>query len=52
MSFFKVELKKSAEKEMLKIPKDFVDSLSFKLKNLSENPFPEGMKKLKGSDNM
>jgi len=44
---FKIEIKKSAEKELFNISKDYIDSIKFKIKSLSKNPFPEGVKKLK-----
>jgi len=49
---FKVEIKKSAEKELLNISKDYIDSIKFKIKSLSKNPFPEGVKKLKGLESL
>ena len=45
MNLFKIEIKKSAEKELFKIPKEFIDLISYKINNLSINPFQEGTKK-------
>ena len=52
MNLFKIEIKKSAEKELFKIPQEFIDLILYKINNLSINPFPEGTKKLKGSESL
>ncbi|MEO8210266.1 MAG: type II toxin-antitoxin system RelE/ParE family toxin [bacterium] len=49
---FKVEIKKSVEKELINLPKDYVDTITFKIKSLSKNPFPERNKKLKGFESL
>lgn len=50
MAKFRVELRKSAQKELHKIPKKELPRLISALKSLEENPRPNGYKKLKGAE--
>ncbi len=49
MTKFKVELRKSAQKELKKIPSKELLKIIPSLKSLEENPRPNGSKKLRGS---
>jgi mRNA interferase RelE/StbE len=48
---YRVTIKKSAEKELSKLPLDVILDLREKILGLSANPFPSGFKKLKGFHN-
>ena len=48
---YRVTIKKSAEKELSKLPLDVILDLREKILGLSGNPFPSGFKKLKGFHN-
>ena len=48
MKIFKVHLKKTAKKELKKLPKMLLPKVLLALKSLEQNPRPEGSKKLKG----
>jgi mRNA interferase RelE/StbE len=45
-----VEFKRSAEKDLRRIAKDQISRILNAVRTLAENPFPEGAKKLVGSD--
>jgi mRNA-degrading endonuclease RelE of RelBE toxin-antitoxin system len=45
---YRVTIKKSAEKELSKLPLEVILDLREKILELSTNPFPHGFKKLKG----
>ena len=51
MSFYKVQLKKSAEKTLFKLPKPTISKLIQLLLELESNPRPSGCKKLTGAKN-
>ena len=51
MSFYKVQLKKSAEKTLFKLSKPTISKLIQLLLELESNPRPSGCKKLTGSKN-
>jgi len=50
MDFYKVEIKKSAEKEIFSLDKKTVHRIWQKIKKLSENPRPPGVQKLTGTE--
>ena len=49
---YKVELTKSAEKELLRLPTKDQQRVSNVLLELRDNPRPHGYKKLKGEDSL
>ncbi|MDD4967858.1 MAG: type II toxin-antitoxin system RelE/ParE family toxin [Paludibacter sp.] len=49
---YKVVLTKSAEKELIKVPKVYSKNIIKHLKDLINNPRPIGCKKLSGYDNI
>ncbi|WP_174481792.1 type II toxin-antitoxin system RelE family toxin [methanotrophic endosymbiont of Bathymodiolus puteoserpentis (Logatchev)] len=51
MTCYKVELKKSAEKSLLKLPKPVIAKVIYLLQGLVHEPRPNGCKKLTGSTN-
>ncbi|NOR69194.1 MAG: type II toxin-antitoxin system mRNA interferase toxin, RelE/StbE family [Methylomarinum sp.] len=51
MTYYKVELKKPAEKALFKLPKPVIAKVIHLLKELEQNPRPNGCKKLTGSNN-
>lgn len=51
MGSYKVEIKKSALKDLKKIEKSFIPQIFHKISALSENPRPAQSLKLKGSEN-
>ena len=50
MASYEVKWKRSATKELKKIPKSKIPPLLKAVESLSQNPFPSGVKKLIGSD--
>lgn len=48
---YQIQIKKSAFKELSKLPNTIFVSISDKINTLDKNPFPSGYKKLKGSKN-
>ena len=50
MASYQIEWKRSALKELEKLPRRFVSKIIAAIKDLSENPYPQGMKKLVGSE--
>ncbi len=51
MVCYSVEIKKSAQKELLELPAQVAQNITKIIDSLIENPKPNGSKKLKGSDN-
>lgn len=51
MTCYKVELKKTAEKALFKLPKPVIVKVIHLLKGLEQDPRPNGCKKLTGSSN-
>tara|TARA_R110000868_G_scaffold268443_1_gene527626 strand:- start:1065 stop:1322 length:258 start_codon:yes stop_codon:yes gene_type:complete len=47
---YQITFKKKAAKEMLNLPSSMLPKIVNSIDNLSENPRPEGSKKLRGSD--
>jgi mRNA interferase RelE/StbE len=50
MDSFKVELKRSFEQDLKKIDRQVIPRILEAIENLSENPFSEQAKKLKGAE--
>ena len=50
MADYKVEWKRSAVKELEKLPRQAVTRVVEAVRNLASNPFPAGIRKLTGSD--
>lgn len=50
MANYRVELTKSAEKELNRLPGSLISRLVSRLEGLAFNPRPAGCKKLKGGD--
>jgi len=50
MACYSIDLKKSARKSLLSLPKPVIQSLARLIDSLTENPYPSGCKKLSGSD--
>jgi len=50
MANYKIEIKKSAAKEISKLPKVEVQRIVNKIQTLSEDPRPNGCKKLSGNE--
>ncbi|TAN71264.1 MAG: type II toxin-antitoxin system RelE/ParE family toxin [Methylobacter sp.] len=51
MTCYSIEFKKSAKKSLLDLPKPVIQSVSQLIDSLSENPYPDGCKKLFGFEN-
>ena len=52
MAKYQLKIKKSAEKEFASLPLDTILSIKDHIRELSDNPFPPGYKKLKGFKNL
>ncbi len=50
MDEFKIFFKKSVEKDLKGIPKNYLAKILKKIKSLKENPRPEGSEKLMGKE--
>ena len=50
MELYKVEWKRSAVKELRKLPKDVIARILKAVEQLPENPYPVGVRKLVGSE--
>ncbi len=50
MAKYKIEIKKTAEKELNKLPRNDLKKIIQKIQNLAENPRPPGCKKLTGEE--
>ncbi len=51
-NLYKIEFKKSAEKELFKLPNKSIINVSKAIEELSRNPRPNGYKKLKSYNNL
>lgn len=49
---YKLVFRKSAERQLLKLPKETGNMIINRIKSLSENPIPYGAKKMKGFNNI
>ena len=52
MARYKVEVAKSVQKTLLKLPKKDVESIISSIEGLARNPYPDGCRKLRGEDNV
>ena len=50
MAEYKIFFKKSVEKDLRNIPKDYLIKILEKINNLKDNPRPEGTEKLTGQN--
>ena len=50
MANYKIEIKKSAAKEISKLPKESIKRIINKIQTLSDDPRPNGCKKLSGDE--
>jgi len=50
MACYKLEVKKSARKSLLSLPRSVVQAISQAIDSLADNPYPPGCKKLSGSN--
>ncbi|MDQ3021139.1 MAG: type II toxin-antitoxin system RelE/ParE family toxin [Bacteroidota bacterium] len=50
MKSYVLKWKKTAEKELNKISKEYINSITFKIESLLANPFPLNVRKIKGAD--
>jgi len=51
MASFRVEWKKSTKKDLRKLPASVAARVVDEVESLGENPFPQGVEKLTGSEN-
>jgi mRNA-degrading endonuclease RelE of RelBE toxin-antitoxin system len=49
MDYYEIDFRESANKDLRKIPKQFLKNIIHKISTLKENPFPYGYVKLSGS---
>ena len=49
---YKINLKKTAQKQLKSLPEEIRNRLNAKIDNLAIDPCPLGCKKLKGNDNL
>ncbi|MBI3775003.1 MAG: type II toxin-antitoxin system RelE/ParE family toxin [Gammaproteobacteria bacterium] len=52
MASYKLLWKRSAEKELRTFPRDVIAKVILAAESLTENPFPSGVRKLVGTDNI
>ena len=50
MGLYRVEWKKSAEKDLDKIPRKFIYKILEAVESLRNNPFPRGVRKITGTE--
>ena len=50
MDTYKIEWKSSAIKELQKLPRPMISKIVSAVDNLSSNPFPQGVRKLVGTE--
>ncbi len=50
MDTFKIEWKRSAIKELEKLPRPMISKIVSAVDNLSSNPYPQGVRKLVGTE--
>ncbi len=49
MAFYKIEIKRTAEKEIARLPRQEIPRLTNKILSLSTNPYPPGLEKLRAN---
>ncbi len=52
MDIYKIEVKPSIEKDLRKIPRQYIGKIIQKIENLSINPYPIGTVKLTATENI
>ena len=52
MAIYKIEWKRSALKELEKLPRPMISKVVSAVDNLSSNPFPPGVRKLVGTEDI
>ena len=52
MSCYRVEFLKTAQKELIKLPKEAQQRIAIKIDSLAAEPYPPDTKKLKNSDGL
>lgn len=50
MASYQIEIKPSASKELEKLPRQIIPRIVAVIKELAENPYPQGVRKLTGFD--
>ena len=50
MASYQIEIKPSASRELEKLPRQVIPRIVATIKELAENPYPQGVKKLTGFD--
>jgi mRNA interferase RelE/StbE len=50
MASYRIEIKASASKELSKLPQQMIPGIVAVIEKLAEDPYPQGVKKLKGFD--
>lgn len=50
MANYQIEVKKTARRSLLELPAKAITAISRQIDLLAENPYPDGCKKLSGSD--
>ena len=50
MASYQIEIKSSASKELEKLPRQIVSRVVAGIRELADNPYPQGVKKLAGFD--
>lgn len=50
MASYSIQWKRSAEKELRRLPKEVIPRIVQAVENLSRNPYPPGVRKLVGSE--
>ena len=50
MASYQIEIKPSASKELEKLPRHIIPKIVVAIRELGENPYPQGVKKLTGFD--
>jgi len=48
MASYKIEVKPSASRELEKLPREMIPRVVAVIRDLAENPYPQGVKKLAG----
>ncbi len=50
MASYQIEWKRSARKELRKLPSNMIEKIMEEIETLGKNPFPSGCRKLSGSE--
>lgn len=52
MASYKIDIARSVQKTLAKLPKNDVQNIIQSIKGLIQNPYPEGCRKLRGENNV